>query len=468
MSFNRRTLLSTGLTTGLAATGLVATGLAATGLAATAAAAGAGPRARTGAAASSSSITLFPADRDQTGDMQAAIDEAAGLGVPLALAAGRFRVGALTLRPGTRVVGAGRQTVLQFTGGATFIAAADAPGVHLENLTVDGDRLAMDAQRATALISFAACDDFVLTSLDVRNGLLNGIGLSRCAGSVRDCTIWGMSEAGLLSLDARGLEIAHNRVSDCANNGIQVWRSTPGADGTLVIANRIERIAAKGGGSGQNGNGVNVFRAGEVLVANNRITDCAFTAIRGNAAANIQMVGNACAEAGEVALYAEFAFEGALIANNVVQRAASGISVTNFNEGGRLAVVQGNLIRDLFRREHEPVDTRGIGIGVEADTAVTGNVIENAPTAGISAGWGPYLRDVTISGNLIRTAGIGIAISSDPAAGACLVSNNMISGARDGAIRTTAHGVPHGPDLAAADAAPPASGRLVLNGNVAV
>lgn len=453
MPLDRRTLLSTGLV--------------ATGLAATTAAAGAGPRARA-ATPPSSALTLTPADREQTQDMQAAIDEAARLGIPLALTAGRFRVGALTLRPGTRIVGAGRQTVLQFTGGATFIAANGAPGVRLEGFTVDGDRLAMDAGRATALIALADCEDLVLSELDVRGGLLNGIGLARCSGCVGDCSVSDVSEAGLLSLDARGLEIAHNRIADCANNGIQIWRSSAGDDGTLVTGNRIERIAAKGGGSGQNGNGINVFRAGGVLVANNVIAECAYTAIRGNAAGNIQMIGNACTQAGEVALYAEFAFDGAIIANNVVQQAASGISVTNFNEGGRLAVVQGNLIRDLFRREHEPVDTRGIGIGVEADTAVTGNVIENAPTAGISAGWGPYLRDVSISGNLIRRAGVGIAISSDPAAGACLVSNNMISGARDGAIRAMAHGVPHGPDLASADASASDTGRLVLSGNVAV
>jgi putative cofactor-binding repeat protein len=63
-----------------------------------------------------------------------------------------------------------------------------------------------------------------------------------------------------------------------------------------------------------------------------------------------------------VALYAEFGFEGALIASNLVDTAATGISVTNFNEGGRLAVVQGNLIRHLFRREQEPEDKRGHGI----------------------------------------------------------------------------------------------------------
>jgi uncharacterized secreted repeat protein (TIGR03808 family) len=275
-----------------------------------------------------------------------------------------------------------------------------------------------------------------------------------------------MSQAGIFCLDARGLEIVHNVVTDCANNGIQVWRSAPGEDGTLVASNRVERIAAKGGGSGQNGNGINVFRAGGVVVSGNRIADCAYSAVRANAAGNVQIVGNSCTRAGEVALYAEFGFEGALIANNLVDGAASGIAVTNFNDGGRLAVVSGNLVRNLFRREAEPVDKRGIGISVEADAAVTGNVIEGAPTAGIVAGWQRYLRDVSITGNLVRTAGVGILVSSDSDAGACLISHNMISGAADGAIRVMdGDGVPKGPDLVAAE--PPMPGRLAISGNLA-
>ena len=79
-------------------------------------------------------------------------------------------------------------------------------------------------------------------------------------------------------------------------------------------------------GSGQNGNGVNVFRAGSVIVSNIRIADCAFSAIRSNSGSNCQMIGNSCARLGEVALYAAFAFEGAVIANNIVDKAAMGIS----------------------------------------------------------------------------------------------------------------------------------------------
>ena len=45
----------------------------------------------------------------------------------------------------------------------------------------------------------------------------------------------------------------------------------------------------------------------------NRIRNAAFTAVRGNAASNLQIVGNTCSGLGEVALYAEFGFEGAVI-----------------------------------------------------------------------------------------------------------------------------------------------------------
>ena len=55
-------------------------------------------------------------------------------------------------------------------------------------------------------------------------------------------------------------------------------------------------------------------------------------------------------QAGEVALYSEFAFEGAIIAQNVVDGAETGVSVANFMQGGRLAVVQGNIFRNLQPR----------------------------------------------------------------------------------------------------------------------
>ena len=229
-----------------------------------------------------------------------------------------------------------------------------------------------------------------------------------------------------------------------------------------MVANAIAAVRSDDGGTGQNGNGVNVYRGGSVEVSENRITDCAYSAIRGNAASNISMTGNTCQRIGEVALYSEFGFSGAVIANNIVDGAATGVSVTNFNEGGRLAVVQGNLIRNLVRREHEPDDKRGEGIAVEADTLVAGNTIEGAATCGILLGWGSYMRDVSATGNLIRGCRIGVLVSSDTGAGAALISGNLISGARDGAIRAHEKGRVFGPDLAKGAAT---TGRVTISGN---
>jgi uncharacterized secreted repeat protein (TIGR03808 family) len=180
-----------------------------------------------------------------------------------------------------------------------------------------------------------------------------------------------------------------------------------------------------------------VFRAANVSVRGNHIKNCAFSAVRGNAASNLHVEGNAISDVREVALYAEFGFEGVLITNNAIDGAAIGVSVTNFNEGGRLAVVQGNLVRNLLPARAagtDPGDGAGIGIYVEADSAVTGNVVENAPTAGIVLGFGRYLRDVAATGNVVRRADIGIGVSIAAGAGTALIANNLIAETRRGAV----------------------------------
>ena len=238
-----------------------------------------------------------------------------------------------------------------------------------------------------------------IADCEIVNAGRNGITLEAIEGEVTGNVV-SAADTAIFSLDARGLRIAGNTVRGAGNGGILVWRSAPGDDGTLVIDNRIEDVTTRAGGSGQYGNAINIFRAGNVIVRGNRIRNAAFSAVRGNTASNLQIVGNTCTGLGEVALYAEFGFEGALIANNIVDGAALGVSVTNFNQGGRLAVVQGNVIRNLTNKRPpgtDPNDLAGIGIGIEADTVVTGNVVENAPNIGIAAGWGAYLRDVAVT-----------------------------------------------------------------------
>ncbi len=65
---------------------------------------------------------------------------------------------------------------------------------------------------------------------------------------------------------------------------------------------------------------------------------------------------------------------------------------------------------------------------------VSGNVIENAPKWGLMLGWGPYLRDVVASANIIRNCPVGIAVSVVEGSGTTVVSGNVIGGASDGAI----------------------------------
>lgn len=397
---------------------------------------------------------------DQTATLQLAADEAAETGTPLFLPAGVYSTSRLNLKSGTQIEGVPGRTILRYRDGGSILSLDGIENVRLAGLVLDGQN--MNAGDGNAALTATATKHLDLSLCRFIGSAENGVVLRQVSGWIKNCEFANIRKAGLFSKDAAGLEIADNHVHDCGDNGILVWRSAVGEDGTIVSDNRIERIAAKSGGSGQNGNGINVFRAGSVLISGNRIADCAFSAIRSNSGSNCQMVGNSCARLGEVALYAEFAFEGAVIANNLVDKAAVGVSVTNYNEGGRLAVVQGNLIRNLFPRKD--VETRGIGIHVEADTLVTGNVIEGSPAFGIIIGWGPYLRDVSVTDNLIRNAHIGIGVSADPASGTALIANNLISGAKDGAIRAMSGPTPVGPDLARDKA--DAYGNLAVYANV--
>ena len=401
---------------------------------------------------------------DQTTAFQKAIDLAAKLQVPLQLQSGRYICSGLRLHPRSWLQGVGQSTVVVLKGQGAAITAADCPGIVLQHFSLRGE-LHRDATTNPHLVGLSGCSDLLVQHIDLTDHPGNALDLRRCSGRITSCRISSVGHAAIKSVDATGLSIDQNDINQCHNNGILVWREKSGEDGTLVVHNRVSRIAALAGGSGQNGNGINVFRADGVLVEANRITDCAYSAVRGNSASNLQIVANNVARIGEVALYAEFAFQGAVIANNIVEQAATGVSVTNFNDGGRLAVVQGNVIRSLFRREDEPVDKRGVGIAVEADTSVTGNTIEGAPTAGMTIGWHQWMRNVAVTGNVVRECGLGIGLTGHDSAGAGLVSNNVIDRCPAGAIRRTKGNQVYGQDLANASPDDIAK-RLMTNGNI--
>jgi uncharacterized secreted repeat protein (TIGR03808 family) len=65
---------------------------------------------------------------------------------------------------------------------------------------------------------------------------------------------------------------------------------------------------------------------------------------------------------------------------------------------------------------------------------VTGNVIEKAARVGLHMGWGPYLRDVAATSNVIRDCPTGIAVTVVEEAGPALIASNLISGASAGGV----------------------------------
>ena len=372
---------------------------------------------------------------DQTRVLQRAIDEAARAQMPLALPPGIYRTGTLHLARGTQLVGVRGATRLVSTGGASLVLSEGADHIGLDGIALDGGGLPLPARQG--LVHCLGGRDVRIANCEIVGSGGNGIWLEQVSGEISGNIITETATTAIVSFDARGLIVARNTIVGTNDNGIEILRTAIGDDGTLVADNRIENIKAGTGGSGQYGNAINAFRAGNVIVRGNRIRNCDYSAVRGNSASNIQIVNNSVSDVREVALYSEFSFEGAVISGNVVEGAALGVSVCNFNEGGRIAVVQGNIIRNLLPKRPigtAPDDDAGIGIYVEADTSVTGNVIENAPSFGIVAGWGKYLRDVAITGNVIRKAFAGIGVSVVSGAGSALVNNNTISETPRGAV----------------------------------
>ncbi len=372
---------------------------------------------------------------DQTKNLQRAIDEAARAQVPLALPPGVYRTGMLSLQHGTQLFGVRGATTLVFNGGASMLLGEGAGHIGLTGITLDGAGIPLPTRRG--LIHLLGGSDVRLNDCEILNSGGNGIWIEQVSGEIRGNGFRSIAATAIVSFDALGLIVARNTISGTNDNGIEILRTAMGDDGTLIADNRIEDIKAGPGGSGQYGNAINAFRAGNVIVRGNRIRNCDYSAVRGNSASNIQITSNSVSDVREVALYSEFSFEGAVIANNTVDGAALGVSVCNFNEGGRIAVVQGNIIRNLLPKRPigtAPDDDGGIGIYIEADCSVTGNVVENAPSFGIVAGWGEYLRDVTISGNVIRKAFAGIGVSVVTGAGTALVNNNMVADTPRGAV----------------------------------
>ncbi|MGN6684635.1 MAG: TIGR03808 family TAT-translocated repetitive protein [Devosia sp.] len=379
---------------------------------------------------------LDPNDQsDQSSKLQAAFDAAASDGRLLLLPGGHagFAVSRLNIPSGLHVIGL--QTILTTPGDARLAAISGAFSATIEGIVFQANA-PETAAGVNGLIEIENSSGISFRKCGFLNAAGNGIAANDSALSIEGCDFEGATAAAIHSQNGRNVIIRGNRISSADNAGIRIWRDDPGPDGSIITGNQISKIDWTDGGNGQNGNGVSIYRADEVIVADNRISDCAFSAVRINTGKNCQIRGNVCIGSGEVAIFSEFAFSGSVIADNIIDGAAQGISITNLDQGGHLATCTGNIVRNIAPRSANNPDTQPVGIYAEADTVVSGNTVDTVPGAGIVAGFGPYVRNLVVADNLVTNAMIGIAVSvvQQQSPGPVRVSGNLVSGAQQGIV----------------------------------
>lgn len=402
---------------------------------------------------------------DQSRRLQQALAEAAKRNAPLVLRPGRYRATQVALPEGARLIGV--------PGATEVVAAAPGPVLlarHIRRAALSGvglDGLEIPTPQRSGLFASEDVLDLDIADCEFANAGSVGLVLHRSAGRITANRFRSMRDSALFSFDSRGLSIERNEIEDCGNNGIQIWRGEPGDDRSIIRGNRLSRIRSDAGGNGPNGNGISLFKAGGVIVEGNQLRDCALTFIRNNSGSGMQITGNQGRRCGETAIFAEFAFEGAVITGNLIEDCAAGLNVTNLDHGGRLAIVANNMVRRA-RKGFAPKGTEpvgGMGVHVEAEATVTGNVVEDASDIGISLGWSWGMRNLVATGNMVRRTGIGISVSLVPKQRNALIANNLIADATQGAVVGTEYGKPVTGDLTKAPEAR-ASGVRVENNAV--
>lgn len=370
---------------------------------------------------------------DQSGPLQDAFMRASAEGRPLFLPPGTYYAQNLQVPSNLVVQGIPGKTVLAAAGTAPVARVAGSAHVRFESITFGAGNGGPEGTEA-GLLEIEASDHVTLTDCAFTGGKVSGISIHDAAAEIDTCDFLGHGLAAIFSLDSRGLTVSGNRIAGCGNGGILIWGNASRRGSSTVIGNSISGVGATAGGNGQNGNGINVFRCDDVLIANNRIADCAFTAIRLNSTNNVVVSGNLCRNSGEVAIFSEFAFTGSVIADNIVDGAALGISVTNMDQSGQVAAVTGNIVRNIRAASAVNPDTKPIGIYAEAETTITGNTIYSVVGTGIRAGNGEFLRNVVIADNVVSAVNTGIGVSVVDKAGPASVTGNIITAIDHGIV----------------------------------
>lgn len=274
----------------------------------------------------------------------------------------------------------------------------------------------------------------------VRNSV-HGLLQRRCGGKIRLCDFHDLADTAILNDHCRGVVIDANRIARCGNNGVHHWASKGAAhDGARISNNVITDIDNRSGGEGLWGNGVRVAETGPVLVENNVIERCAYTAVRNTGGWGVVVAENRCRTFREKAMYAEFGFRDATFRNNAIHDCGAGIAATNYagpGDGDR-ALIVGNVVTGIG--EHHPDADFGprmgwlSGIEGEGNAHIEGNVVKGSPWMGVLAGFFDARQNVTVEGNSLIDNQYGIGFATQDGVGPCAIRRNDISGSKRGAI----------------------------------
>jgi uncharacterized secreted repeat protein (TIGR03808 family) len=388
-------------------------------------------------AASASFCLPNPLAQARTGDIAQRLREAARKGAAVSLPAGEITLTGFDLPEGAILTGIPGRTVLKLSGLGPLLSGNMARKITLENIIFDGATGFTPKEKG--LLDFSDVVDLSLRGCAVRRSSARGLNLVRCGGVVAQNDIADVADVGLHSLDGLGVDIDNNHIRRCADNGLIIYATSAGRyDGSRVRNNIIEDIENRSGGNGPYGNGVFVWGAGVVRVERNRISRCAYTAVRNNSGHGVEVIGNDCKTFGEKAMYAEFGAKNSVFRDNRIEDAGAGIAVANADKGTDGAIVSGNTIVSMKPNrpdaEFGPEMLWLTGILAEKNAEITGNKIVGPGWIGVAlGGWRENLR---AEGNEISGVDYGVVLATGEGAGDATVARNRISAKKAAVIAT--------------------------------
>ena len=348
------------------------------------------------------------------------------------VAPGTYRVSGLEVSGAAAWIGVPGASVLKQGDSNFLVAISGASNVRFQDITFDGNPRHRGDDRDGLVVVRGGSKQVYFEGCTIQNSGVSGLVIENAACTISNCLVRAVRSFGIVCDSRKEVRIIGSEVVDIGNKGIYITRSRQESVRTVITGNFVSRIKAVGGGDGQNGNGINIFRAHDVLVEGNHITECVFSAVRIATANGCRVIGNHIARVQETACYVEFGGSRTVISSNhFIDCPDRAISITNFNVGGHLAICSGNVITNAGRE----------GIFAEADAIIQGNIIDGA-VSGVVVGNGKFSRNVTVDGNLIqdtrsvakRRLRYGILVSNHVDGGPAFITNNRIFNFRNKAI----------------------------------